>query len=148
MVSKAAALLTAAPSEPEELENNDESDWPAKGSDVDPGIRRGKEVEITNQCGFGVYELQLTSSQNWNDYKWLSVRWVLQKRGHVWWRRLVARDFKALNPEAPGLFTCASFLMAGRMNDFYAVNHPVYGMMVGIIVRDELVICEAPEEVK
>jgi len=150
MVSKAAALLTAAPSEPEELENNDESDWPAKGSDVDPGIRRGKEVEITNQCGFGVYELQLTSSQNWNDYKWLSVRWVLQKRGHMWWCERIAKDFKASNPKAPGLFICASFLMAfgGRMNNYYAVTHPDYEMMVGIIVQDELVICEAPEEVK
>ena len=138
--------------EPEELyqewDQDDEHDWSAEGSDMDPGIRLGQEVEIPNQCDFGVYELQLRSSQNWNNYKWLNVRWVLQKRGHVWWCRLVARDSKALNPEAPGLFTCASFLMAGRMIGFYAVNHPVYGMMVGIIVQDELVICEAPEEVK
>ena len=61
MVSKAAALLTAALSEPEELfqewDQNDERDWPAEGSDVDPGIRLGQVVEIPNQCRFGVYEL-------------------------------------------------------------------------------------------
>ena len=151
MVSKAAALLTAA-LQPEELfqewEKNDERDWPAEGSDVDPGIRLGKVVEIPNQCRLKFYKLQLRSSQKWNNHKWLNVRWVLQKRGHMWWCERIAKDFKASNPEAPGLFICASFLMAGRMNNYYAVTHPDYEMMVGIIVQDELVICEAPEEVK
>ena len=98
--------------EPDELyqewDQNDEQAWFEEGSDADPGVRLGKETEISNMCDFGVYEFQQRSSQSWSDYKWLSVRWVLQKRGDIWRRRLVARDFKVLNPDAPGLFTGAS----------------------------------------
>eukprot|EP00973_Karenia_brevis_P009203 1248147-Karenia_brevis.AAC.1 len=57
---------------------------------------------------FGVHERHETNSQSWAGYKRLTVRWVKQKKGDIYRCRVVARDFKALAPEKPGLFTSAT----------------------------------------
>ena len=134
-----------------------DEEWFEEGSDKDPEVIKGKDQEIDNMDSFGVYELLPRTSQDWKDFKWLSVKWVIQKRGGKWRCRLVGRDFKARSPEMPGLFTCGSNPTTGRVIDFYAVKHRKQGFAAIIgdatcayfhAFQEEKVVCECPEEIK
>ncbi|HIG87931.1 MAG TPA: transposon Pol polyprotein, partial [Planctomycetes bacterium] len=136
------------------LENEYDA-WSEEGAKDEEGISTGKKLEIANMKTFDVFTLVPRDDRDWTNYKWLSIKWVVQQRGEIWRCRLVAREFRALNPEQSGLFTCASTPTTARMIDFYVVKNSDFASVIGDATcayfhahQDELVVCEAPEELK
>ena len=100
---------------------DDESwDW----DDEDEGkIIVARQRELDQMVKYGVYELKPRGDPSLAEYKQLSTRWVDQRRGEEWRCRIVAREFKFLDPDMEGLFTVATAPVTGRIMDFFATQH-------------------------
>ena len=114
----------------------------------------GMEHELDQMEGFGVYTLEPRDDPQYKDYAKLSVRWVKQRRGKEWRCRVVAREFKFLDPHREGLFTVATAPTTGRLLDYYATKHR-YKRLVGDATnayfhtpQNRKVYIELPEEAK
>eukprot|EP00971_Amphidinium_carterae_P169448 3357096-Amphidinium_carterae.1 len=85
--------------------------------------RLAKHKELENMWEkFGVFHLE-DPSQLTSDFKRLTCRWVIQKRGDAWRCRIVAREFKFQDPDRAGLFTVGSTVTCSRLLNLWATKN-------------------------
>eukprot|EP00971_Amphidinium_carterae_P021743 428837-Amphidinium_carterae.1 len=98
---------------------------------------QAKRKELENMWEkFGVFHLEDPSALT-SDYKRLTCRWVIQKRGAAWRCRIVAREFKFQDLERAGLFTVGATVTCGRLVNLWATKNKM--AKVYIILLPEIV---------
>lgn len=112
-------------------------------------VQEGIELELERMELFRIY---LVKKRGEAKGKCLTVRWALDGRGDHVRARLVAREFRALDPYRDDLFTPAAVASAGRVIDTIAVKtrrNCKLGDASNAYFHadeDEDVYCEPPEE--